>query len=57
MDSNKVKILGRYYTIKGIDFYNEVFAEIGRNVNIEFRKENINSIEQIGDKCLVTRQS
>lgn len=37
-----------YYTIHGIDFYNEVFAKMGRDNRIDFIQENILEISDNG---------
>lgn len=36
-----------YYTIHGIDFYNEVFAKIGRENKVEFIQDNILEINDL----------
>ncbi len=41
----------KYYTIHGLDFYNEIFAEIGRSDRIEFKKDKILSINDLGEFC------
>ncbi len=43
----------RYYSIRGIDFYNEIFAEIGRSDRVEFRNESVLSISPEEHSCLV----
>ncbi len=43
----------RYYSISGIDFYNEVFSEINEHPRIEFRRETICQIKQEANQCFV----
>lgn len=47
----------RYYSIKGLDFYNEVFSEISQNPGIEFKRETICNVDQEGDQCIVKTEN